>query len=729
MNDRPHFYEAPDLMDEHGAPIVFDDVYADLLSVAVEESVDDASRLICGLEAVRPVDNEIHSVADEGTESEGRHALDVLLYEYEHIRNAMKRCVRASHEVLRNLQQKRHRIEQQERTVRRRTELASSSTSFPIFKLNVGGMRFHVQRETFLQFDVTLFHVLCNEQFAVQKDECGYVFFDRDPWLFRELLFLLRERRQCLVENEVASPLVPPQDQQGDMQHHRHQRRPQELYSVGQRRLAELPPIERQRLLEEARYYGLNELVAELLTRQYEWRHCVFGPLPSLDLAHGCDQVQPPLLASLREFESQRLEEGGHTPLPPPRCCFASSVFLNGSMYLFGGFGSEGEVIGTLYRFQLKPGSMCEAGAEIEGNDSGNCREPHGANSDAKGRHTRANACVPGRPFVWYDLVEPHREGRRGVPPPRTGHAAASWGNCFVLVFYGNNLYHHLRDVWMYHTIQNAWYEVKVCGADVPARSGHTVTVMQGRFYLFGGKDLFQRDARCFADVYEGLFDAEGMELTWRLASSSGEVQQTDRLRRPLAACDENCGEPCDAPSAAYHSAVEYKGRYIIVYGGLRDSEGITNGGNPGGLRGNMGVGTAPAAYDTNLRLYVFDTLGGTWQRVQTRCAESKDQMGSDIPLTGHVAVLCHDDMYVMGSYDCTHHQRLEVFRLSLVTLLWCRVPTSVAVGHIPPCSRALPSIVLLPPTVEAPRSVIMVFGGYNTNTCQYLNDSYLISL
>nr|CCC94995.1 unnamed protein product [Trypanosoma congolense IL3000] len=612
------------------------------------------------------------------------------------------------------IKQKRHCHEQDDRSVRYRTEVMPVMAAPPVFKLNIGGTRFHVRRDTFLQFDVTAFHVLCSGQLAVQCDEFGYIYFNRDPGLFRQVLRILEERSQCLLK--TRSPDALPQQPELRQSLTQFDNCNASL-SMGPERLLGLSSSGHRQVLEEARYYGLNELISELIARPYEWRQCIFEPFSSCTTLDKFINFQHPSAFGQQTVSGNHSGQSENVQYSlPQQCCFASFVNLNNYIYMFGKCKGDNGFMSTIYRLQLESrDAFVDRWQEGEGKDS---EEPFGGAVSGKG----TTSSLPRVPVIRYELIKPRSEtGLRG-PQPRTGHAIVSLGGCHVLLFYGNNHVHHIKDVWAYNTIRNTWHEVKLCGVDVPARSGHTVTLVGNYLYLFGGKDFFGQRARYFTEVYHGLFDACHMQLTWTLISSPtwrrhttpwshapAPSQQSPALR---AGHSEIEGE-CDAPAAAYHSAVEYAGRYIVVHGGHRDEED-----NVAASAANM----APF-------LHIFDTLNATWRCLNTYYSDTSTPCWTDLPRNGHVAVRFGNNMFVMGSYSCTRSQQLELFVLSLTTLTWQHVQTRAVASHVVPSARALFSSLLLPPVPDRARPVVLLLDGYDTVDHRYLQDAHVVTL
>ncbi|EKF37614.1 hypothetical protein MOQ_002189 [Trypanosoma cruzi marinkellei] len=673
-------YKTPEVMGEEGLPLV-------------SESSSPPERQRHAFDALEQ--NRINEENEEsayggsnrGDTGNEEVFMETLLHQFEHLQSSAKAYIRVSQSAFSRIQLKRQRMEQHERSLRHRAEMVAASSLSPKIKLNIGGMRFHVQRATLLQFSMTIFHLLEDERFNTQKDEFGHIFFDRDPWLFRELLFLLRERRQRIIEAEQFGSGPLP----GGTEYNR---------------LAQLPLTEWKRLMDEAKYYGLNELVNEVVTTRFQWQQCEIAPADFGEYARG----------ALPHNES-------NSCIPLEGRCFSTCLLANDDVFLFGGCAENEAVLDSLYRLWLESDDMdeeCNEGIVGEGENA---------------RPVRMQR-------LRYDLVQPFCAGDdgRGAPDPRSGHAMIVLHNRYVLLFYGNDLHSHLNDVWLYHITRNTWIRVKVRGTPVEPRSGHTVTVVGNRFYLIGGKKLFGVSRRLFSEVFEGVFDINRVELTW---SSVAWTQQSESLRRPLeeeisslpyegaaataVSREEEEEGLCSVPPIAYHSAVEYKGRYIVVYGGLCASAGThVEGGGVGEGRWSSMAAASSLRRDVSPQLYQFDTVEYKWRFLQTSAGTQNLNL-SDIPQSGHIALRHQDEMYVMGSYK--EQRQLAIFQLSLRTLMWRQLQTTVAPMHSIPRGRAMPSGVLLPASQNNPNAMILLYGGYDVTTRQYLDDAYLLAL
>jgi len=120
------------------------------------------------------------------------------------------------------------------------------------------------------------------------------------------------------------------------------------------------------------------------------------------------------------------------------------------------------------------------------------------------------------------------KAAQKGVAPPsRTNHAAASVGKN-MYIFGGNNNneaghYQVLDDLSMLDTHTMTWSRPKTTG-DVPcARSGHTLTTIGKKLYLFGGGVWNEREGwvHKFNDLY--ILDTE--TLNWTKAESQGKIE------------------------------------------------------------------------------------------------------------------------------------------------------------------------------------------------------------
>jgi hypothetical protein len=164
-------------------------------------------------------------------------------------------------------------------TIRGRQETSSASAT-GICKLNVGGVRFHVSNRVLLRDLYTFFDGLLNSNLPLDLDDQGYIFVDRDPGLFQEILHFLR--------SGSVSPGV--------------------LASSRAHRLL---------LLDEARFFSIDRLVMELRTARGEWHCATSSPVPPL---------------------SRQTSDVIYMNKMPVGRCFASTVYCGAdTILLFGG--------------------------------------------------------------------------------------------------------------------------------------------------------------------------------------------------------------------------------------------------------------------------------------------------------------------------------------------------------------------------------------------------------
>ncbi|ORC86108.1 uncharacterized protein TM35_000301480 [Trypanosoma theileri] len=811
--DSSRHYEVPELYDNEGVALILDDNNYDEQSIP---RINLANRHGCynmdnnGSNEENEESNEVKKeiIAENDINNDNNNndnndtATEILLGEYRLLRRSAEAFIYTTRRACAEMQLKRRRMDQRERILRHRVEGCAAAAQSPIMKLNIGGMRFHVQRDTLLQFPMTFFNMLEDPLFTIQKDNQGHVFLDRDPWLFREILFLLRERRQRIME--MAQPHQTNASPSLVLLTHN---------ATARDRLTQLPPLERKRVIEEAKYYGLNELLSDLAVIQYQWQKCVLVPVPAS--RYGVATV-------MRDREQVNVR-------PPEACCFATCVRMYDSIYLFGGCANDDKVLNSFYRLQLEQvkGEKCddehpwknqqqqqqqrqdrrgqqqrrwddddddddddeeeeEEEEEEEDDDDENDDESEEegeqkVNEKELQAFGLSDASCTRRWQITYDVIETIAKtprARPATPGARTGHAMVSLQGRYLLVLYGNNLTHHLNNVWVYHAARNKWSLVKLRGDCVEPRSGHSVTVIRDRLYLIGGKKMFASCGLLCAEVFVGRFDVDRMELTWTLLSCQPQQgqrqrQQTreqadeQRARRfeqrhngggrgssmnesqtPSSSVspsrqgmgneeemetreEENEEEEegvCDVPPMAYHGAVDWKDRYIITFGGVRWPPLLHHDGRV--LFWNATDAARSEAARRPPYLYQFDTVDLICKRLRTY-AEGPNIVSSDVPRSGHFVVRYNDDVYAMGSYNGQHrpHQKLDLFQLSLQTRIWRRIETTVAPKHSPPCRRAAPCGLLLPPPKDNGRPVILMYGGYSLASRRYFNDAYILTL
>jgi N-acetylneuraminic acid mutarotase len=132
------------------------------------------------------------------------------------------------------------------------------------------------------------------------------------------------------------------------------------------------------------------------------------------------------------------------------------------------------------------------------------------------------------------------KTAQRGVSPPsRTNHAAASVGKN-MYIFGGNNnneegKYQVLDDLNVLDTQTMTWSCPKTTGTAPCARSGHTLTAIGKKLYLFGGGVWNEREGwvHKFNDLYplssqspNNLFSSTELDIYWILKHFTGQNQQ-----------------------------------------------------------------------------------------------------------------------------------------------------------------------------------------------------------
>lgn len=192
------------------------------------------------------------------------------------------------------------------------------------------------------------------------------------------------------------------------------------------------------------------------------------------------------------------------------------------------------------------------------------------------------------------------KTAQKGTPPPsRTNHASAGIGkNMFI--FGGNNnnergQYQVLDDLSMLDTHTMIWSRPKTTGTAPTARSGHTLTAIGKKLYLFGGGVWNERDGwvHKFNDLY--ILDTETFH--WSKAETQGAI---------------------DSSTFPISFAI---GRFLFVFGG----------------------GSKPSHVVTN-DLYILDTATLTWNSPD--CQGAKPQ-----PRDMGTASAVGDNVYFLGGY------------------------------------------------------------------------------
>jgi hypothetical protein len=347
-----------------------------------------------------------------------------------------------------------------------------------VIKLNVGGVRFNVGLRTILKYPGTLFDVLLSRNFAIEFDELGYIFIDRDPEYFREILHFLRTGDSATIRQR--------------------------------------PEIDVRRIVEEAKYFGIDQLVMEVQSTRFEWT---------------CE-------SSTR---------GVTGDVPAARCFAAAQYVGDGCVYLYGGCTANDTFFDTLYQVQV-------VWEEVEHRAEQSPVGPSGATGGASLINSTTTAGAQGstpEPATRQDAFHFTAVRARGAvfPSARSGHAMV-FCNGHLILLYGNDKISHIEDVFMYSTYSSIWTKMSCKGDAVEPRSGHTATVAKnGKIYLIGGKQIFPA-MKTFSDVFEGAVDVDQAVITWRLLKPTPLPEGTIVERR------------------GYHSAVA-KGDHIYIHGGI----------------------------------------------------------------------------------------------------------------------------------------------------------------
>ncbi|CAJ1071095.1 rab9 effector protein with kelch motifs isoform X1 [Xyrichtys novacula] len=311
------------------------------------------------------------------------------------------------------------------------------------------------------------------------------------------------------------------------------------------------------------------------------------------------------------------------------------------------------------------------------------------------------------------------KEMRGEAPSPRHGHAVAVAGNV-VFLFGGAFCINHeeghpvyFNDFYMLTVSPDdlMWEEIPQSG-DVPsARAGHTLCVVKGKLYLFGGVSK-PGATECLPGVHS--FDV--VSLTWERLAVGGVALRT--LRHSSVAVGDN----------------------IFVYGGIVGGNPTddllvfntvsltwtpvkTNRPPPPALCGqNFALvgdqvfmfGGCDAGGDFCKDLHVLNTENLTWQKWEVK-GESPAAC-NESTLTAH-----HDkDIYLFGgkstNEDGTEASSNEIHKLSITKMKW-KVPLYIG---IPPTRRHGHTAFIL-------HSHLYLFGGRNEE--QEFNDLKIMKL
>lgn len=608
-----------------------------------------------------------------------------------------------------------------------------------LIKLNVGGSRMVVSQGTLLKYPGSIFELLLENlpdpnamteddpqpSFHVTLDDEGHIFLDRDADLFRELLHFLRSGDSTTIRM--------------------------------------LPPLVRRRVIEEARYFGFDQLLMELRSTRLEW---------------ACESVMPPPNGNV------------FGEVPAPRCFAAAQYVGNGTVYLFGGCTANDTFFDTLYVVRCCPTEFSSSDALIGFDDANAVVDlrsldntsptqyvasylgagggttlhqqqqmlyQNAGQQQQQQRHVYGGGGGDGAVISHFyhngyrgDSVSPQPSqtstamsaaaggaaggstttsgvdvGNGGggvafggassrperyefslvrprgdvVPPARSGHAMVYLQGHLVLL-YGNDKGGHVQDVFAFNTFTQSWSVLTPRGDYIEPRSGHSVNVVHDKLLLIGGKQIFPT-MKSFGDIFEGTVDFEHDCITWKIV-------------QPIAVVPEGAV----VEKRGYHSTALYGDNQIVIHGGI-----------------------VKDVYCNDVCVYHVDTK--TWQVINpgevvvplshnhhgnvTTSAPPVGAVGyvPCQPRSGHIAVIHQDAMYVCGSYSEEHPQMI-LHSLCLRTFVWRRVHVS---GKAP-ARRAAPSGVLLPqdPTFALmPR--LLLFGGFDISSRKCFNDVYTVIL
>ncbi|XP_035995860.1 acyl-CoA-binding domain-containing protein 6 [Fundulus heteroclitus] len=307
----------------------------------------------------------------------------------------------------------------------------------------------------------------------------------------------------------------------------------------------------------------------------------------------------------------------------------------------------------------------------------------------------------------------------RGEPPsPRHGHALAVAGSVAFLFGGACSISPEVSPVYFsdFHMLtvtpdEVTWEEIPQSGEVPSAREGHTLCVVKGRLYLFGGAS--SPDA---SECLPGVYSFDVVSLSWERLSAGG-----------------------PAPTALRHSSAA-AGDNIYVYGGVVRGDPTedllvfntvsltwtpvkTSGSSPPALWGQSFAqagdqlfmfGGFGAGGDFSKNLYVLNTEKLQWQRWEVKGETPAACSGQT--LTAH-----HDkDIYLFGgklsNKDATMTSSNEIHKLSIAKMKW-KVPLYVG---IPPARRHGHAAFIL-------HSHLYVFGGKNEE--QDFNDLKVMKL
>ncbi|KAM8827678.1 uncharacterized protein AB9W97_004026 isoform 2-T2 [Spinachia spinachia] len=298
------------------------------------------------------------------------------------------------------------------------------------------------------------------------------------------------------------------------------------------------------------------------------------------------------------------------------------------------------------------------------------------------------------------------REERGEAPSPRHGHALALAGNVAFL-FGGASSINQEEDITVYFSDfymltvspdEVTWEEIPQRGEVPTAREGHTLCVVKGKLYLFGGAS--RSDA---TECLPGVYSFDIVSLTWDRLAVGGVALRTLR-----------------------NSAVAV-GDTIFVYGGLlrgtpTDNLMVFNTASLTWTPVKTSGSLPPALWGQSFALVgdqVFMSGGYEAETLQWQKWEVKGD--SPAACSGQTLTAHHDkDIYKFGgkstNEDGTETPSNEIHKLSISKMKW-KVPLYVG---IPPVRRHGHSAFIL-------HSHLYVFGGKNEE--QGFNDLKVMKL
>ncbi|XP_072310375.1 uncharacterized protein [Eucyclogobius newberryi] len=274
------------------------------------------------------------------------------------------------------------------------------------------------------------------------------------------------------------------------------------------------------------------------------------------------------------------------------------------------------------------------------------------------------------------------KEAKGQAPSPRSGHALAVSGN--VAFVFGGTSFSPLKDGPLYlndfymltvSSEEVTWEQIPHSGMIPSAREGHTLCVVRGRIFLFGGVSS-PEDAECLSDVYS--FDI--VSLQWSVLEVKG------RLLKSLHHCSASVRENIYVYGGTSGGTVSDD---LLVFNtvSLKWTPVRTSGSVPPALSGQSCAvvgdqifmfGGFGSSGEFNKDLHLLDTETLVWQTFELRGE-------SPTATSGHTLSAHHDkDLYLFGgktlSEDGGESSSNEIHKLSLVKMKW-KVPLYVGLA------------------------------------------------